>query len=187
MTVRQVDATKQSAADNNLTGGALSDPEALQSFLDDMALKINQIGADNGDMATLTTTSKITAGAVNELVSGKAAKKTGAETWTAPTLLNAWVNYGGGYATIGYYKDEFNMVRIRGFIKSGTTTPGTTILTLPVGLRPGMIEPRGAVSFNGTSIIPILTEVSTNGNLNIGSISPGSTWLVIDITFRAEQ
>lgn len=56
MTQRAVDATKQAAADNNLTGGAVSDPEALQAVIDDHATVINAIGAylDAMDAGVLT-------------------------------------------------------------------------------------------------------------------------------------
>ena len=56
--------------------------------------------------------------------------------WIAPSLLNSWVNYGGGYEDAGYYKDNFGVVHIRGLIKNGTTTNGTDLFTLPVGYRP---------------------------------------------------
>jgi hypothetical protein len=54
--------------------------------------------------------------------------------WIAPTLLNAWVNFGGAYATVGYTKDDFGYVHIRGLIKSGTIAQAAFVL--PVGFRP---------------------------------------------------
>jgi hypothetical protein len=55
--------------------------------------------------------------------------------WTAPTLLNSWVNYGAGNVDAAYRKIG-DMVQLRGQVKNGTTTAGTSILTLPVGFRP---------------------------------------------------
>lgn len=58
-----------------------------------------------------------------------------ATAWTAPTLLNSWVNFGGVYVGAAYRKVG-DMVQLRGSIKNGTVTAGTTIYTLPVGFRP---------------------------------------------------
>lgn len=63
-------------------------------------------------------------------------------TWTAPTLLNSWVNYGSdgagnNYSPAGYYKDQFGRVYLRGMIRSGTATSETVLFTLPTGFRPG--------------------------------------------------
>jgi hypothetical protein len=58
------------------------------------------------------------------------------EAWIAPTLLNGWVNFGSGNIEASFYKDEFGVVHLSGLIKSGTTTGGTTLFTLPIGYRP---------------------------------------------------
>jgi hypothetical protein len=56
--------------------------------------------------------------------------------WIAPTLLNGWVNITTlpDYAPIGYRKDEFGNVTIRGLIQNGTV--GSIIFYLPLGYRP---------------------------------------------------
>lgn len=69
--------------------------------------------------------------------------------WIAPTLLNGWVNYGGGLATAGYRKDTHGYVRIKGNIKNGTTATNTVLFTLPEGYRP--LEHRYFAVYNGTS------------------------------------
>jgi hypothetical protein len=109
------------------------------------------------------------------------------DAWISPTLLNGWVNSGGGEATAGYYKDDFNMVRVSGLIKSGTTTAGTVLLTLPAGYRPALIEERATLSWNGTTIVPVFLNVQPGGNLTISVGAPGNTFMLVDITFRAEQ
>jgi hypothetical protein len=55
------------------------------------------------------------------------------ESWTAPTLLNSWVNYGGSYAIAGYRKAADGRIDVRGLIKSGVNG---TVFTLPSGYRP---------------------------------------------------
>lgn len=83
----------------------------------------------NGD-----TTHAPSADAVFDALAGKQA--TIADSgWIAPTLLNSWVNFGGGYSTVGYRKVG-SLVTIRGLVKGGVTTDGTEIFTLPAGFRP---------------------------------------------------
>lgn len=55
-------------------------------------------------------------------------------TFTAPTLLNSWVNFGGAFTPAGYTKDGYGMVKLRGLVKSGTL--GSPIFTLPSGYIP---------------------------------------------------
>lgn len=60
--------------------------------------------------------------------------------WTgAPeslSLQNSWVAYGGGFREPRAYIDHTKTVHCEGMIKSGTTTPGTLLFTLPAGMRP---------------------------------------------------
>lgn len=58
--------------------------------------------------------------------------------WTAPTLVNSWVNYGGTLCTARYRKIG-DRVEIEGFVKSGTI--GASVFTLPVGYRPPLDIP----------------------------------------------
>lgn len=55
----------------------------------------------------------------------------GDTAWIAPTLLNAWANYGAPHAFAGYRKID-DTVRLRGLVGAGAGT----IFTLPVGYRP---------------------------------------------------
>jgi hypothetical protein len=55
--------------------------------------------------------------------------------WIAPTLINSWVNAGGGFETAGYLKDPFGFVHIKGVISGGAAT--TVAFVLPTGYRPG--------------------------------------------------
>jgi hypothetical protein len=56
------------------------------------------------------------------------------EAVQSPTLLNGWVNFGSGYATVGYWKDPQGMVWIQGVVKDGAIP--ADIFVLPVGYRP---------------------------------------------------
>lgn len=71
-------------------------------------------------------------------------------SWTAPTLLNSWVNYGTPYAPAGYYKDVFGIVHLRGVVKNGTNA--VSIFNLPSGYRPAyeswqFVQITGATGF----------------------------------------
>jgi hypothetical protein len=60
---------------------------------------------------------------------------TGTDTaWTAPTLVSGWVNFGAPWETAGYMR-RGGVVYLRGLIRNGTVTTGTTIFTLPAGFR----------------------------------------------------
>jgi hypothetical protein len=58
------------------------------------------------------------------------------EDWIEPTLLNGWVNYDiAEHRKVGFYKDEFDVVHLKGMIKDGTTTSNTNLFVLPLGYR----------------------------------------------------
>ncbi len=62
-----------------------------------------------------------------------------ADTWTAVTFVNNWVDEGSGtYHDLEYAKDNFGFVHIHGHIKrsDGATGDNVTIFTLPAGYRP---------------------------------------------------
>ncbi|HEX8774902.1 MAG TPA: hypothetical protein VF735_15115 [Pyrinomonadaceae bacterium] len=66
-------------------------------------------------------------------------------TFTAPTLLNSWVNFGGVNAPAGYYKRN-GRVFLRGLIKSGTI--GAVAFTLPTGYRPAYYHYFAVVTYD---------------------------------------
>lgn len=83
--------------------------------------------------------------------------------FTAATLASPWVNYGGGYANVSYYIDEFGIVRFKGIAKSGTIG-GSPIFTLPVGLRPPEELVFPIISNSALGIV----NVRTNGDVVCG-------------------
>jgi hypothetical protein len=106
------------------------------------------------------------------------------ENWIRPTLQNGWSNLGGGYADIGYYKDEFGVVHIHGFLTGGVETSGTTIFVLPVGYRPNKNMYYGCVSMSDTNeYFAGYIRVESNGNVKTsGNIK--NKYLPISICFR---
>ncbi len=108
--------------------------------------------------------------------------------WIAATLENSWVNYGSGKAAASYTRDPLGIVRLRGAIKNGTTTAGTTILTLPAGYRPAHDKYGAAYTDDNSPRIWTWT-VSPGGLVAINGLAlSGSTFVTLDeISFRAEQ
>jgi hypothetical protein len=91
----------------------------------------------------------------------------GTPTWTAATLENSWVNFGSGYTEAAYYKDAYGFVHLHGTIKNGTTTDGTTILTLPAGFRPAMHC--NFLASNNGNVASIV--VTSTGGITIGGLT----------------
>lgn len=98
-----------------------------------------------------------------------AADVQGENAWTAPSLTNSWVTFGGSYPTPSYRKDANGRVYFRGVIKSGTLTAAA--FTLPSGYRPP-----AKLSFaplNGNAGAQV--DVNTDGTVVVGA---GSTTYV---------
>jgi len=96
--------------------------------------------------------------------------------WTAPSLLNSWVNYGGGQVIAGYYKDNAERVYVRGRVKDGTGA--SVVFTLPAGYRPAYTVYL-AESGGGS-----LVTVDTSGNVTHYTGS-STTDYQINCSFRA--
>jgi hypothetical protein len=52
--------------------------------------------------------------------------------WQTPTLAGTWTNYGGGWQSARYIKDDTGTVFIEGLVAGGTGT----VFTLAAGYRP---------------------------------------------------
>lgn len=109
---------------------------------------------------------------------GAAWRSVAVETaWTAPTLLNSWVNYNGATHQVAQYRKVGDLVYVRGFIKSGTTTAGTVLLTLPVGFRPPMqVNFASSANFAAAGL-----NVQSTGDLAIDFGS--NVWFAINCQF----
>lgn len=75
-----------------------------------------------------------------------------------PAFLNSWVNFGSDHAVAAFYKQPNGWVRLKGLVKSGSST----IFTLPVGYRPPFDAVFTSVS-NGTEC---MIRVDTSGNVS---------------------
>lgn len=110
--------------------------------------------------------------------------------WTAPTLANSWVDYGGGYETAGYRRDPGGIVRLKGVVKNGTAA--ATLFTLPVGYRPDevaiyIVKGRTSGGTYGDARVDVDPSGAVSLSANAG-ISPGgaAAWVSLaGITFPA--
>jgi hypothetical protein len=92
-------------------------------------------------------------------------------TWITPVLVGGWINYGSTWEPAGYMR-KGGVVYIRGFIKSGTATVGTTIFTLPVGYRPGSDTHFDIVSNGLHGVLNVFADGRVVTNVSISA-----TWV----------
>lgn len=95
-----------------------------------------------------------------------------------PELLNSWVDFGGAYKPARIWKDDLNVVRGEGMVKSGAGS----ILQFPVGWRPDASVYHATVSNNVFGVI----EVLANGFL-LPQIYNNAHVSLEGLTFRASQ
>lgn len=99
--------------------------------------------------------------------------------FTGVTFLNSWANFGSGFATAAYFKDNFGIVHIKGFVANGSSYDAV-IFTLPVGYRPSESIRFSIVSANAFGVL----NIATNGNVSM--VVGSTTWASLDgVTFRA--
>jgi hypothetical protein len=104
------------------------------------------------------------------------------EALQTPVFQSGWVNNGGGYAPLSYYKDKEGRVHLAGVVYNAAPGPNSIIFKLPPGYRPtaGGILVFPAMN-GGTSII---LEVTPSGDVVVPAIIGG--WISLDgISFRA--
>jgi hypothetical protein len=106
------------------------------------------------------------------------------QSWQAPTLLNSWVNYGSTLATAEYYKDSIGRVHLKGTVKNGVTTSGTTMFTLPAGYRPNALLI--FTTIGGSSHVLSRVDVDSAGNVMFNRGGDNAYLSLDGISFRAE-
>ena len=101
------------------------------------------------------------------------------ENWISPTLINGWVATDSLAYPVGFYKDEFGIVRLKGLVQGGVGS----IFTLPVGYRSKNVV-SGFLAQATSSDTPAKVNTTTSGNV---SCQNGVTGIYLDgIAFRAE-
>ena len=112
----------------------------------------------------------------NEVLHVKASQ----EEWINAVLMGDWNNIN----SLQYYKDQFNIVHIYGFINKSTTSNGNSaVFLLPVGYRPQALT--YITIFDNYNKTLIGGNIATNGYLSISEPVVGKNYNV-NISFRAE-
>lgn len=100
-----------------------------------------------------------------------------------PAFGSGWKNAGGGFQSVGFYRDDEGVVHLRGVVALGAHS--TTIFTLPTGYRPAATEMFSAGLDNaGTAMI----EVTKSGDVDLEFINtpaPPNSMTLSQISFRA--
>jgi len=102
-------------------------------------------------------------------------------TWITPTFVNGWTSYDTSWPA-GIAKDSMGMVQGRGLARAGTLTIGTTLFTLPVGMRPtvniysqAVSSSRGVASF----------QIVVTGEVQIITFTGNGAFVGLSFIFKA--
>jgi glycerol-3-phosphate acyltransferase PlsY len=149
------------------------------------AITDTQVATANKDGTAATPSMRTLGTGAAQACAGNDSRVTGAAAaaqpdWTAPSLLNSWVNLGGAYSVAGYFRDTLGMVHLRGVIAAGSVWTAV-MFVLPVGYRPSYEAVFPVVSNNALGRL----DIDTSGNVFMSGA--GSTaWVSLDgISFRA--
>jgi hypothetical protein len=101
-----------------------------------------------------------------------------ASVWTGVTFLSGWGNLGSGYQAC-QYRLVGDQVQLRG-VATATSTPGTSIFTLPVGFRPPAIYP--AITNAGAPDAWERIDIQPNGTVGhvYGVSMTAGNWISLD-------
>ena len=110
------------------------------------------------------------------------------EQWTVPSLLNSWVNFGvdtiDNWSNVGYYKDQFGFVHLRGLLKSGSSADAD-MFQLPAEHRPA--KPQLFISFASGTPSACRIDIDENGYVNAQYNGSTSETSLSGISFYADQ
>jgi hypothetical protein len=169
-----------------IAGTELADGAVTSAKILDGTIVHGDVATANKDGTAATPSMRTLGTGATQACAGNDSRVTGAAAaaqpaWTAPSLLNSWVNYSAAYSAAGYFKDTLGIVHIRGLVKSGTS--GTAVMfTLPVGYRPEY-QSIFPASMNPDVFSEI--QITTGGNV-FANPTGSTTWTCLDgITFRA--
>lgn len=90
-------------------------------------------------------------------------------------LVNSWVEEDGVNFPVRVIKGSDGEVELFGTVKSGATTAGTTILTLPSGYRPNTARKFTTVGTNAGTTAAAVLQVTVVGNVQVLTGYPAMT------------
>lgn len=116
---------------------------------------------------------------VDQVFGVRATPMTPRPAWSAPALLNSWVNFGAPYSPVGYLLDGNGFVHLRGLVKNGATAT-SLIFTLPAGFRPETTEVFVVNANNAYGQLNVLA----NGNV-VPLVGSTASFSLDGVSFRA--
>jgi hypothetical protein len=151
----------------NINGGAWTNASV------DNRTSSYSVNAGGGDTVTIQVTASNSTGN-----SGTATALGTIPRWYTCGLQNGWSDYGGSFTTNGYTKTRDSTVLLKGVIKGGTATSGTTLCTLPVGYRPTARLIFMTTTSGGAEGVPSRVDVLPDGEVQI--IGGNNGWVSLD-------
>lgn len=135
---------------------------------------------DHGDVWARPAVQSAISAAVQAALNLKAAL--GGESWITPTLTNG-SNFAAEYNSVGYWRDGFGVVHLRGLWQAPNVALPITIFTLPAGYRPAARELFVA---HATTAMGRVDVQAAGGVLFMqGGVAAGNYVSLDGMTFRA--
>lgn len=186
--VVDIDDTGQIATDNVSHGLVLTSPNPAGTAFTDSVMQVWKSGLPTGTSGADNPTVEIRdvggTAPVDVYLSGAMIKTTAngsAQTWqpvTAAMLGTGWAAgpSGGTVQSLQYRIDVQDNLILAGAVHTTSTTPASTIFTLPAGYRPKVTQRSPGVSNSGGTAAARYAEVSSSGNVAVGaSLTTAST------------
>jgi hypothetical protein len=91
-----------------------------------------------------------------------------------------WLNYGGGYATVGFYKDPFGVVHLKGVAKQTSAAALGKAFKLPEGYRPATTRIFSGVGSGDAyraawNVAPARIDIDNTGLVTVFTACAGET------------
>jgi hypothetical protein len=105
------------------------------------------------------------------------------QPWQAVTLLNSWVNHGGGNAEAQVRLRDPVTVDVVGMIQSGTISNGTVLFDLPSGFGPSSNQIFYVSGQTQAYAAELVVQAGSSPNVIIGEAASGLTNLNIGFSY----
>jgi hypothetical protein len=156
---------KNSVGTKQLKNNAVTSPKVKNNTIS--GADVNEASLGTVPSATNATNAANATNATNAVNAQTAQTLTAAEAFrnigTAgnPGFQGGWTNYGGGRATAGFFKDQQNIVYLKGSITGGAS--GTVAFTLPAEYRPASTL---LLSVTSGSFVVVTATLDSSGQLS---------------------
>ena len=96
------------------------------------------------------------------------------------TQMHVWMNYDGGFATVGFYKDPFGVIHLKGVAKQSSALALSNVFRLPEGYRPALTRVFSNVGSGDAyraawNAAPARIDISNTGLVTVYTSCAGDT------------